>query len=244
MDIAIYNDASWGRRTSRTSSTWPAAPHSRIAASRISRSGRLPGAAGPRRGRSATGRTTSPLSGRRRAYPDRRASCSAPPSPQGAARTPVILAGRGRHRRAEELEEWPRLLGAPIVKALWARPACPTTARSRPAAIGLLGTRPSQDALEGCDTLLIVGSSFPLYRVLPENRAGALRADRHRPERIGLRYPVEVGLVGDASAHAARAAAAARRGMRTAASWSRRRKAMPTWGKLMEERGTPHATCR
>jgi pyruvate dehydrogenase (quinone) len=63
--------------------------------------------------------------------------------------------------------------------------------------IGLLGTRPSQEALEACDTLLIAGSSFPYIEYYPKpGQARAVQIDID-PKRIGLRYPVEAGLVGD-----------------------------------------------
>lgn len=63
--------------------------------------------------------------------------------------------------------------------------------------LGLLGTKPSQEALEDCDTFLIVGSSFPYIEFLPKpGQARAVQIDLD-PIRIGLRYPVEVGLVGD-----------------------------------------------
>ena len=75
--------------------------------------------------------------------------------------------------------------------------------------IGLLGTRPSQEAMEECDTLLMVGTSFPYIEFLPEAGAGAGVQIDLDPTRIGLRYPVEVGLVGDSAAHARGAAAAA-----------------------------------
>src|SRR5262249_60938022 len=62
---------------------------------------------------------------------------------------------------------------------------------------GLLGTRPSQDTMESCDTLFIVGTSFPYIEFYP--KPGAARAVQIEidPKRIGLRCPVEVGLVGD-----------------------------------------------
>jgi pyruvate dehydrogenase (quinone)/pyruvate oxidase len=66
--------------------------------------------------------------------------------------------------------------------------------------IGVVGTRPSSDVMEGCDALLIVGSSFPYIEFLPApEQAVGIQID-DRPERIGLRYPVELGLVGDAKA--------------------------------------------
>src|SRR5581483_10852815 len=63
--------------------------------------------------------------------------------------------------------------------------------------IGLLGTKPSQDALEDCDTMFLVGTSFPYMEFLP--KPGSVRAVQvdMNPVRIGLRYPVEVGMVGD-----------------------------------------------
>src|ERR671934_2524 len=68
------------------------------------------------------------------------------------------------------------------------------------AALAVVGTRPSSDAMAGCDALLIVGSSFPYIEFLPQpEQAVGIQID-DRPERIGLRYPVELGLVGDAKA--------------------------------------------
>ena len=66
--------------------------------------------------------------------------------------------------------------------------------------IGLLGTRPSYEMMTDCDTLLTVGSSFPYTQFMPELRPGARRPDRHRRQVIGMRYPYEVNLVGDAAA--------------------------------------------
>src|SRR6185369_5710600 len=61
----------------------------------------------------------------------------------------------------------------------------------------LLGTRPSQEAIEACDTLLLVGTSFPYIEFYPKpGDARAVQIDSD-PARIGLRYPVEAGLVGD-----------------------------------------------
>src|SRR6188474_1055322 len=63
--------------------------------------------------------------------------------------------------------------------------------------VGLLGTRPSQDAMESCDTLLMVGTSFPYIEFYPKpGQARGVQVELD-PMRIGLRYPVEVGLVGD-----------------------------------------------
>lgn len=109
----------------------------------------------------------------------------------------AILAGRGALDATDELEKTAELLGAPIVKALLGKGAVPDDSTYTTGGIGLLGTRPSQDAMEDCDTLLIVGSSFPYIEFLPKpNQAKGVQIELD-PKRIGLRYPVDVGLVGD-----------------------------------------------
>jgi len=109
----------------------------------------------------------------------------------------VILAGRGAIGAASELEQAAELLGAPIVKPLLGKAAVPDDSPYTTGGIGLLGTRPSQDAIEACDTLLMVGTSFPYLEFLPKpGQARGVQIELD-PIRIGLRYPVEVGLVGD-----------------------------------------------
>ncbi len=109
----------------------------------------------------------------------------------------TILAGRGALHATDELEQLAEKLSAPIVKALLGKAAVPDDSPYTTGTIGLLGTRPSQEAMEDCDTLLIVGSSFPYIEFLPKpGQAAGVQIDLD-PIRIGLRYPVEVGLVGD-----------------------------------------------
>jgi len=112
----------------------------------------------------------------------------------------VILAGRGALGAAAELEQLAQILGAPIVKPLLGKAVVPDDSPYTTGGIGLLGTRPSQEALEECDTLLMVGTSFPYIEFLPKpGQAHGVQIDTD-PARIGLRYPVEVGLVGDSRA--------------------------------------------
>jgi pyruvate dehydrogenase (quinone)/pyruvate oxidase len=109
----------------------------------------------------------------------------------------AILAGRGALGATDELEVLAETLGAPIIKALLGKAAVPDTSPYTTGGIGLLGTKPSQEAMESCDTLFMIGTSFPYIEFLPkpgQARAVQLELD---PNRIGLRYPVEVGLVGD-----------------------------------------------
>ncbi|HWN14536.1 MAG TPA: thiamine pyrophosphate-binding protein, partial [Candidatus Dormibacteraeota bacterium] len=117
-----------------------------------------------------------------------------------AGRRVAILAGRGALHAGDQLEAVADRLAAPIVKALLGKAAVPDDSPYTTGGIGLLGTRPSQEAMEGCDTLLMVGTSFPYIEFLPkpgQARAAQIELD---PMRIGLRYPVEVGLVGDSRA--------------------------------------------
>jgi pyruvate dehydrogenase (quinone) len=149
----------------------------------------------------------------------------------------VILAGRGALQATDELEEIAEQLGAPIVKALLGKAAVPDDSPYTTGGIGLLGTRPSQEAIEHCDTLLMVGTSFPYIEFLPKpGQARAVQIDLD-PTRIGLRYPVEVGLVGDS-----------RQTLQVLMSWLVYKKdrsfletaqdGMKAWRSLMEERGT------
>src|ERR671923_1782063 len=109
----------------------------------------------------------------------------------------VILAGRGALHAGVELERLADILGAPIVKALLGKAAVPDNSPFTTGTIGLLGTRPSQEAMEACDTLLMVGTSFPYVEFMPKpGQARGVQIELD-PMRIGLRYPVEVGLVGD-----------------------------------------------
>lgn len=117
-----------------------------------------------------------------------------------AGRKIAILAGRGALHAGDELEAVADRLGAPIVKALLGKAAVPDDSPYTTGGIGLLGTRPSQEAMEECDTLLMAGTSFPYIEFMPKpGQARAVQVELD-PSRLGLRYPVEVGLVGDSRA--------------------------------------------
>src|SRR5690242_1303966 len=116
-----------------------------------------------------------------------------------AGRKIAILAGQGALHATDALEQIADKLGAPIVKPLLGKAAVPDDSPFTTGGIGLLGTKPSQEALESCDTLLIVGSSFPYIEFMPKpGKAKAVQIDLD-PKRIGMRYPVQVGLVGDSA---------------------------------------------
>jgi len=111
----------------------------------------------------------------------------------------AILAGAGALHAADELVEVAELLGAGIAKALLGKAAVPDDLPFVTGSIGLLGTQASWDLMEGCDTLLMVGSSFPYSEFLPkEGQARGVQIDLDG-RMLGLRYPMEVNLVGDSA---------------------------------------------
>lgn len=114
-----------------------------------------------------------------------------------AGRKVVILAGRGALGAGDVLEQVAERLAAPILKPLLGKAVVPDDSPYTTGGVGLLGTTPSQEALENCDTLLIVGSSFPYIEYYPKHKQARGVQIEIEPERVGLRYPVEVGLVGD-----------------------------------------------
>ena len=112
----------------------------------------------------------------------------------------VILAGQGALGATDELERLAELMAAPIVKPLLGKATVPDDSPYTTGGIGLLGTLPSELAMEECDTLLMVGTSFPYLEFYPKHdQAKAAQIDRD-PKRIGLRFPVDIGLAGDAKA--------------------------------------------
>src|SRR5688572_4180740 len=149
----------------------------------------------------------------------------------------VILAGRGALGAGDLLEEAAARMAAPIAKPLLGKAVVPDDSPYTTGGIGLLGTRPSQEALEECDTLFMVGTSFPYLEFYPApGKARAVQLDLD-PARIGLRYPVEVGLVGDTKATLRQLLPLLRRHANRS-FLSAAQKGMRAWWKLMEERGT------
>ncbi len=108
-----------------------------------------------------------------------------------------IMAGRGALHATDELEHIAEILGAPIAKPLLGKACVPDDSPYTTGSIGLLGTRPSEEAAQGCDTLLMIGTSFPYMEFMPKpDQARGVQIDSD-PGRIGLRFPVEVGVVAD-----------------------------------------------
>jgi pyruvate dehydrogenase (quinone) len=112
----------------------------------------------------------------------------------------AILAGQGARGARSEVEQVAEVLGAGVAKPLLGKDVLSDELPFLTGAIGLLGTRPSYELMRDCDTLLTVGSSFPYTQFLPEfGQARAVQIDIDG-RCVGMRYPYEVNLVGDAAA--------------------------------------------
>jgi pyruvate dehydrogenase (quinone) len=112
----------------------------------------------------------------------------------------AILAGQGARGARRELEQVAELLGAGVAKPLLGKDVLSDELPYVTGSIGLLGTRPSYEMMKHCDTLLTVGSNFPYTQFLPEfGQARGVQIDIDG-KFIGMRYPYEVNLVGDAAA--------------------------------------------
>jgi len=149
----------------------------------------------------------------------------------------AILAGQGCLNAREEVLAVAERLGAPIVKPLLGKAVVPDDSPYTTGGVGLLGTAPSQEVLQACDTLLIAGSSFPYLEFYPKpGQAKTIQIDLN-PERIGLRTPADVGLVGDCkSVLAALLPLLHRKAERSFLETAQER--MKKWNELMQERGT------
>lgn len=109
-----------------------------------------------------------------------------------------ILIGQGAMRAADEVKQVAELLGCGVAKALNGRAALPDDLPYVTGPIGLLGSKPTDEMIMNCDTLFMIGTSFPYSEWLPEpGDARGVQIDIDA-RMIALRYPMEVGLVGDA----------------------------------------------
>ncbi len=134
-------------------------------------------------------------------------SAPVPPEPEleraaevlNAGKQVAVLVGQGARGAAAEVTEVAEVLGAGVAKALLGKDVLSDELPWVTGSIGLLGTRPSYELMRDADTLLVIGSSFPYTQFLPElDQARAVQIDVD-PRMVGLRYPFEVNLVGDAA---------------------------------------------
>ncbi|MEV7684390.1 thiamine pyrophosphate-requiring protein [Streptomyces bungoensis] len=113
---------------------------------------------------------------------------------------PALLIGQGAAGAVAEVQEIAELLGAGVAKALLGKDVLSDELPYVTGPIGLLGSRPSYELMRDCDTLLTIGSSFPYTQFMPEfGKARGVQIDID-PHMVGMRYPYEVNLVGDAAA--------------------------------------------
>lgn len=116
-----------------------------------------------------------------------------------AGKKVAMLVGAGALQAADEVTEIADILGAGVAKALLGKAVIPDELPFCTGPIGLLGSKPSWDMMSECDTLLMVGSSFPYSEFLPkEGQARAVQIDIDA-KMLGLRYPTEINLVGDSA---------------------------------------------
>jgi pyruvate dehydrogenase (quinone) len=109
-----------------------------------------------------------------------------------------MLVGAGALRATDEVLQIADLLGAGIAKSWLGKAAVPDDVPFCTDSIGLLGTKPSWDLMQECDTLLVVGSSFPYAEFYPKvGKARAVQIDVDG-RMLSLRFPMEVCLKGDA----------------------------------------------
>src|SRR5437667_1409659 len=109
----------------------------------------------------------------------------------------AMLVGAGALQATDEVIEIADVLGAGVAKALLGKAVIPDDLPFCTGPIGLLGSKPSWDMMEECDTLLVVGSSFPYSEFLPkEGQARGVQIDIDA-KLVGIRYPMELNLIGD-----------------------------------------------
>jgi len=149
----------------------------------------------------------------------------------------VLLVGQGALDAGDEVLATAEKLGAPVVKALLGKAVIPDDDKHCIGGVGLLGTEPATDAMNECDTLLMIGTSFPYIDYLPKpGQARGIQIDiRH--EKIGLRFPVEIGLVGDSKLTLS-ALLPLLKQRQDSPFLKSKQDAMKNWGGLLEERST------
>ncbi len=109
----------------------------------------------------------------------------------------ALLVGAGALGATQEVIQVCDLLGAGVAKALLGKAALPDDLPFVTGSIGLLGTKPSWEMMRDCDTLLMVGTTFPYSEFLPKDgQARAIQIDIE-PRNVGVRYPTEINLIGD-----------------------------------------------
>jgi pyruvate dehydrogenase (quinone) len=149
----------------------------------------------------------------------------------------AMVIGSGARGAAAEIEKVAELLGAPVAKALLGKDVLPDESPYTTGSIGVLGTSASAEVMQSADTLLLVGTSFPYISYLPKpDQVRGVQIDL-QPERIGLRFPVEAGLVGDTKETLRLLLPLLKRNSNRSFLETAQR-SMQEWSNLIEKRGT------
>ncbi|MGB8130149.1 MAG: thiamine pyrophosphate-dependent enzyme, partial [Candidatus Angelobacter sp.] len=148
----------------------------------------------------------------------------------------TVFVGRGALGAREEVAQLAGIVGGPVVKALLGKAVLPDRSPYTTGGIGLLGTSPSVDAMNDCDTLIMIGTSYPYMEFLPKPGQAKCVQIEIDATRIGLRHPVDVGLVGDAKTILTALLPLLKHKKQGFLKKSQDR--MKDWNDLMEERGT------
>jgi pyruvate dehydrogenase (quinone) len=149
----------------------------------------------------------------------------------------AILAGRGALHCREEVSQLAERVGGPVIKPLLGKAVLPDRSPYTTGGIGLLGTAPSMDAMEDCDTLIMIGTSFPYMEFLPKPGQAKCVQIEIDAARVGLRHQVDIGLVGDSKAILTALLPLLEVNQKKK-FLKEAQKNMEGWNKLMTERGT------
>jgi pyruvate dehydrogenase (quinone)/pyruvate decarboxylase len=167
---------------------------------------------------------------------------AAPPADQlgqaaeilNSGRRVAVLVGQGALAARDEVTRLADSLGAPVAKALLGKAVLPDDSPFTTGGIGDLGTAPSSWIMKTCDTVLILGSTMPWEEYYPDpGHARGIQVDIN-PDRLGLRYPVELGLTGDVKATLQALLPALQR-KSDRAFLSEAQKRMADWNKLLDQ---------
>jgi pyruvate dehydrogenase (quinone) len=148
----------------------------------------------------------------------------------------VVFVGRGALHCREEVTQLAHLVGGPVVKALLGKAVVPDRSPVTTGGLGLLGTAPSVDAMEECDTLIMIGTSYPYIEFLPKPGQARCVQIELDASRVGLRHQVDIGLVGDSKTILTALLPLLKQKSDKFLKKSQDR--MASWNKLMDERGT------
>ena len=148
----------------------------------------------------------------------------------------TIMVGRGALGAREEVAQLAETVGGPVVKALLGKAVLPDRSPYTTGGLGLLGTAPSVDAMEECDTLILIGTSYPYMEFLPKPGQAKCVQIELDPTRIGLRHQVDAALPGDAKTILQALLPMLKHKNNKFLKKAQER--MKTWNELMEDRGT------